>query len=194
MSDGLLPGFSDAVFGAQGCFRAILAALSEPGTVHALGGDLAPPAPLCPAAAAVVLTLADPDASLVHDAGPVADAFLRFHTGAPEAELATASFVLATGAMPPLAALTPGTDEIPSAGATLVVQVESIEEGEGWTLSGPGIDGLRRLKVTGLPDDFPAQWAANHARFPRGVDVILCAGDRLAGLPRSVTLAVTLEA
>jgi len=188
MSDGLLPGFADPVFGAQGAFRAILAALAEPGTIHAAGGGLAPPAPLGPAAAAVALTLVDADASLAHDAGPVADAFLRFHAGAPEAGLAEASFVLATGAMPPLAALTPGTDEVPSAGATLIVQVESLAEGRGWRLSGPGIDGTRQLAVTGLPADFPAQWAANHARFPRGVDVILCAGGTLAALPRSVTL------
>ena len=42
------------------------------------------------------------------------------------------------------------------------------------------------LEVTGLPDDFPALWAANHALFPRGADLLLCCGTTLAALPRSV--------
>jgi alpha-D-ribose 1-methylphosphonate 5-triphosphate synthase subunit PhnH len=29
----------------------------------------------------------------------------------------------------------------------------------------------------------------NHTLFPRGVDVLLCAGDSIAALPRSVTIA-----
>ncbi len=188
MSDGLLPAFANPVFGAQSAFRAVLAALSEPGTIHEAGLGLAPPAPLMPAAAAVLLTLADADTGLRHDAGPAADAFLRFHGGAPDASLHLAAFVLVTGEMPPLAALARGTDEVPSAGATLVVQVASLEAGHGWRLTGPGILGDAHLAVTGLPPDFPAQWAASRRDFPRGVDVVLCAGTRLAALPRSVTL------
>jgi len=44
------------------------------------------------------------------------------------------------------------------------------------------------LEIDGLPADFAARWAANHALFPRGVDVILCAGTSVAALPRSVTV------
>ncbi len=44
------------------------------------------------------------------------------------------------------------------------------------------------LHVDGLPADFIAQWAANHALYPRGVDMVLCAGDRLCALPRSVQI------
>jgi len=40
--------------------------------------------------------------------------------------------------------------------------------------------------VEGLPDDFAAQWAANHTLYPCGVDLVLCAGERLCALPRSV--------
>ncbi|WP_431284433.1 phosphonate C-P lyase system protein PhnH [Humitalea sp. 24SJ18S-53] len=188
ISDGLLPAFDNPVFGAQAAFRAVLAALAEPGTIHVAGLDLAPPAPLMPAAAAVLLALADADTGMRHDGGPVADAFLRFHCGAPDAALSDAAFVLATGAMPPLATLASGTDEIPSAGATLVVQVASLSNEAGWHLTGPGILGARHLNVAGLPADFPAQWAANRGAFPRGVDVVLCAGTALAALPRSVTL------
>jgi alpha-D-ribose 1-methylphosphonate 5-triphosphate synthase subunit PhnH len=44
------------------------------------------------------------------------------------------------------------------------------------------------LTVDGLPPDFAALWAANHALFPRGVDLMLCAGNDVAALPRSVTV------
>jgi len=44
------------------------------------------------------------------------------------------------------------------------------------------------LEVDGLPDDFASQWAANHALFPRGIDLLLCSGATLAALPRSVAV------
>ncbi len=187
-ADGLLPAFAHPVFGAQAAFRAVLAALAEPGTLHVAGIGLAPPAPMMPAAAAVLLALADADTGLRHDAGPVADAFLRFHCGAPDAALGDAIFVLATGAMPRLAQLARGTDEVPSAGATLVVQVQALSNDPGFRLTGPGILGARSLHVRGLPADFAAQWVASRRDFPRGVDVVLCAGTTIAALPRSVTL------
>jgi alpha-D-ribose 1-methylphosphonate 5-triphosphate synthase subunit PhnH len=42
--------------------------------------------------------------------------------------------------------------------------------------------------VYGLPRDFAAIWQRNHALFPRGIDLILCAGNQLAALPRSVSI------
>jgi alpha-D-ribose 1-methylphosphonate 5-triphosphate synthase subunit PhnH len=39
--------------------------------------------------------------------------------------------------------------------------------------------------VAGLPLEFWDAARANAARFPRGVDLLLCAGDRLAALPRT---------
>ena len=106
----------------------------------------------------------------------------------PAASPGVAAFLLACGAPPPLAALDPGTDEDPQCSATLVLQVDDLHEGEGWRLSGPGIEHEHRLRVSGAPQDFVAQWNANAARFPRGVDVILCAGERLAALPRTTRI------
>jgi len=41
------------------------------------------------------------------------------------------------------------------------------------------------VRIAGLPDDFWAQWHANHASFPQGVDIVFtCAGVAL-GLPRT---------
>jgi alpha-D-ribose 1-methylphosphonate 5-triphosphate synthase subunit PhnH len=43
--------------------------------------------------------------------------------------------------------------------------------------------------VLGAPADFVSTWAHNQALFPRGVDVLLCVGDSIAALPRSVMIA-----
>lgn len=186
----LTAGFADPVLDAQAAFRAVLEAMSRPGRVLRAGSGLNPPAPLNQAAAAVLLTLADADTPLWLDAGADAEAWLRFHCGAPVvAEAGAATFALATGAPPALAALDQGTEEEPQRGATLVMQVAALEDGEGWRLTGPGIEREHRLRVTGAPEGFLAAWAANRTAFPCGVDVVLCAGDRLAALPRTVMIA-----
>ena len=46
-----------------------------------------------------------------------------------------------------------------------------------------------RLAVDGAPERFWAGLRDNHARFPRGVDVILAAPDRVAALPRTTSVA-----
>lgn len=186
----LTPGFADPVLDAQAAFRAVLDAMSRPGRVQHAGAGLRPPATLMPAAAAALLALADAATPLWHDAGGEADAWLRFHAGAPAAaKPCDAVFVLASGAPPALAMLDAGTEEEPERGTTLLIQVGSLSEGEGLRLTGPGIEREHRLAVKGLPDGFVAAWTANRALFPRGVDVILCAGDRLAALPRTVMIA-----
>lgn len=185
----LTPGFADPVLDAQAAFRAVLEAMSRPGRVLRAGTALRPPAPLMPAAAAVLLALADADTPLSCDAGPQVLDWLRFHCGAPVVGPDSAAFILATAASPPIATLAPGSEEKPQHGATLLLQVAGLEAGSGWRLTGPGIEHEHRLQVTGAPPGFLADWAANRARFPRGVDVVLCAGDRLAALPRTVAIA-----
>lgn len=186
MAGTLLPGFPDPVLDAQSAFRAVLEAMSRPGRVQRLPRPPAPPAPVFPAAGAVLLALVDSATPVLTDAGPEAEAWLRFHAGCPLAgSPAEADFVLATGTPPPLAALRAGTDEDPQLSATLILQVQALEEGSGWRLTGPGIEREHRLRVAGAPPGFIAERTANAALFPRGVDVILCAGDRVAALPRT---------
>ncbi len=183
-------GFADPVLDAQASFRAILEAMSRPGRIQRIPARITPPAPLCPAAAAALLSLADADTPLWLDAGDAAAEWLRFHCGAPiTQDIGAARFVLACNAAPSLAALDIGTDEDPQLGATLILQVANLSADEGWRLIGPGIQHEHRLRVSGAPADFVTAWAANHALFPRGVDVLLCAGDSIAALPRSVMIA-----
>ena len=181
------PGFADPVAGAQACFRALLDAMARPGQVHEAGADLSPPPPFDPAAAASLLTLLDADTALWldEDAG-AAWPWLAFHCGAVRADsIETAAFACAL-TMPRLDTLALGTDAEPERSATLILQVAALGTGSAYTLSGPGLAHPARLCVAGLPGDFPAQWAANRALYPRGVDLILCAGAHLCALPRSV--------
>ena len=186
----LSPGLSDPVADAQNCFRALLEAMSRPGLVRRVPVELHPPAPLGPAAAAVLLSLADATTPVWTDAGPDAAAWLRFHAGCSlAASPEDAVLVLACGAPPALDVLEQGTDEEPHRSATLVVQATALEAGRaGWRLRGPGIETEHRLRVYGLPGGFAARWAANRAAFPRGVDLILCAGRDLAALPRTTVI------
>jgi alpha-D-ribose 1-methylphosphonate 5-triphosphate synthase subunit PhnH len=186
MSAALTPGFADPVAGAQACFRAVLDAMARPGRVMPVAGVSAPP-PLCDAAAAVLLTLVDHETPLWldPDAGAARD-WIAFHTGAPLSD--NAAFVMALS-LPDLTTLPAGTDEMPETSATVILQVRALGSGRRWVLAGPGLRRPTELLVDGLPADFVAVWQRNHALFPRGVDLILCAGGKLAALPRSVSVA-----
>ena len=183
-----LPGFADPVADAQTTFRAVLEALAHPGRILAAGAGLRPPPSLHPATAAVLLTLIDGDTTLwlSHECAPAAE-WLAFHCGAVFAAVDRAAFAVAS-TLPDLTQLPNGTDDAPELSATLIVQVTALGTGQHMTLTGPGLRAPGGLAVTGLPADFPAIWSRNHARYPRGVDLLLCAGAALAALPRSVSV------
>ncbi|MEO8715073.1 MAG: phosphonate C-P lyase system protein PhnH [Acetobacteraceae bacterium] len=181
------PGFADPVAESQHCFRAVLDAMARPGTIHEVG-FLDPPPPLCPAAAAVLLTLADHETPLWLD--PTAETvrdWIAFHAGAGFVGRETAAFVLARE-LPPLDSLRQGSDEAPEDSTTVILQVSRLGAGARFRLSGPGLRVSIAFAADGLPADFAARWADNRARFPLGVDLILCADSRLAALPRTVTV------
>ncbi len=188
MSVMLSAGFTDPVGDAQRCFRAVLDAMAHPGRVHAVPPPDVPP-PLAPAAGAVLLTLVDHETPLWLE--PTLDgarAWIGFHAGAPiVGDPGQAAFVLAA-ALPALEGLCPGTHETPETSATVILQVAALDRGRAWRLSGPGLRAPASLSVDGLPADFAAMWRANRALYPCGVDLILCCGDRVAALPRTVSI------
>lgn len=187
MSNTLSPGFAAPVADAQSCFRSVLDAMARPGQIHAVSGVSAP-APLCDAAAAVLLTLGDHDTPLWLDpAAGSARTWIAFHTGAPIAPASRAMFVLALS-LPDLANLSGGTDEMPETSATVILQVASLTSGQRFVLEGPGLREPISLAIEGLPVDFAVIWQRNHGLYPRGIDLILCAGDQLTALPRSVSI------
>jgi alpha-D-ribose 1-methylphosphonate 5-triphosphate synthase subunit PhnH len=187
MMSALSPGFADPVAGAQTCFRAILDAMARPGRLQTISGVSAP-APLCTAAAAVLLTLADHETPLWldPDAEP-ARAWIAFHTGATMVPAEQAMFAMALS-LPDLAGLPAGTDEAPETSATVILQVAALDAGRRFVLEGPGLRTPDVIAIDGLPPDFAAIWQHNHAMFPRGIDLILCAGNQLTALPRSISI------
>jgi alpha-D-ribose 1-methylphosphonate 5-triphosphate synthase subunit PhnH len=181
------PGFTDPVADAQHCFRAVLEAMARPGTIREAGCPTAPP-PLCPAAAAVLLTLIDPETPLWLDpAFEGARGWAAFHCGAEFVAPDAAAFLLTTE-LPGLSTLRQGSDEAPEESATVILQLRRLGAGASFRLSGPGLAHAAVFAAGGLPAGFAELWAANRAAFPRGVDLILCAGGQLAALPRTVAV------
>lgn len=177
-------GFADPAVGAALAFRAVLEAMSRPGSAHPVTGAQ-PPAPLGVAAGAVALTLCDHDTPVwlapSHATREVLDWF-AFHTGAPMASRTEARFAFGTWAdMDPVTDFAIGTPEYPDRSATLVVEVPEL--GTAHRLTGPGIRDVAQVTV---PD--PAAFRTNRALFPLGWDAILTCGDQLAGLPRTTTV------
>lgn len=176
---GVEAGFADPALESQAVFRGALEALSRPGRIVECRR----------AATALALALLDQDTRLWVSPGANGEAAsLRFHTGCALVDAAAdAEFLLVGGAadLPELDSLACGTDETPHRSATVILRVASLAADSGWKLSGPGIRGAARLRVAGLGAAFLEQWARNGKRFPRGVDLFLCAGDRLCGLPRT---------
>lgn len=192
MADALEAGFDDPVLGGQRVFRAIMDALSRPGTIQAIDFPSVPPAPLTRELAAVALTLCDPDTPVWLDPALMeSDAvceWLAFHTGAPlTTEPKDAAFALVSHAdlLPSFERFAQGTDEYPDRSTTIVLALPALDGGAALTLRGPGIKGETSISPSGLPADFVSQRADNKARFPRGVDVLLVTAGQVIGLPRT---------
>jgi alpha-D-ribose 1-methylphosphonate 5-triphosphate synthase subunit PhnH len=194
-------GFSHEAFGSQAMFRVALDALSHPGRCMTVSHDAEVPQTGHPASAALLLALLDSDCTLWLSpslANSDAAAWLRFHTGCQLVTLvdkAMFAWVAAGDAMPALTSFSQGSDNAPDQSATCVLDLPLLDANPAsesgvaqWALKGPGIQDVTHLTVDGLAIDFLAQWTANHASFPRGVDLFLASAQQLVGLPRTTSI------
>jgi len=182
----LIGGFTTPATHSAHAFRGVMTAMARPGTIETLHGAM-PPAPLSPAAGAVLLTLCDADTPL-YLAGDTdttdVRAWVAFHTGAPLTGPETCAFALGQwDALLPLSRFSIGTAEYPDRSATLIVETDRLEA-EGATLTGPGICTTAALSLPGTGD-----FRDNHARFPLGLDFLFTCGGRVAALPRSTSIS-----
>lgn len=186
-------GFAAPVRDAQAVFRTVMLAMSRPGTVRRLSMPLPTAGAMAPAAACIALALCDFETpvwlapSLARDEEAVG--FLRFHTGAPivsDPGQAHFAFVRTLEELPDLGVFALGELDYPDRSTTIVAEVAGFHEDRGWRLTGPGIERDCRFLADPAPWDFAARLEANHRLFPRGVDFVFAAGDRIAALPRSV--------
>ncbi|MGD9831649.1 MAG: phosphonate C-P lyase system protein PhnH [Piscinibacter sp.] len=193
-------GFGQPVHDAQRVFRAVLEAMSRPGRVQALPAavlDALETPGLGRATTAVLLALLDAETRVwLHPSlySEAARAYLSFHTGVQhvdEAHRASFAVIEADHATPALwHELARGSDAVPQDGATLIVEVTSLDQGLALALRGPGVETVQTLRAGGLHAGF---WQARRdleSAFPLGIELILTCGDRLAALPRSTRVSL----
>jgi alpha-D-ribose 1-methylphosphonate 5-triphosphate synthase subunit PhnH len=191
----LPPGFADKVLSAQSTFRSVMDALARPGSVQRIVAAAGTPLPMLRGTAAIALTLFDHDTPIWLDARMSATSdvakWLKFHTGAPVVQdCSICSFALIGDAslLPDLDRFSFGSNEYPDRSTTLILQLESLAEGDTIELRGPGIDGIATMQAAIEPPDLFERLAINEKLFPRGIDVVLVADDSIVAIPRTTRL------
>lgn len=188
---GLQPGFRSPVADSQRVFRAILVAMSDPGSQHGVPIDLAPPPVLGRTAAAICLALLDYETPVWLDEATGDDearAYLRFHCGCPLVagpDQARFAVIGDVADMPLFTEFAWGSEAYPDESATLIFRVESLCGGPEVRLSGPGIREGRTFAPKGI---LPTLWNRRRemeAVFPLGLDLIFAANSGIAAVPRS---------
>lgn len=189
-------GFANPVYDAQTCFRAVMDALANPGTIQTLQAKTLPPHPLTAELGAIAQTLFDHDTKVWLDRDLAASAavceWLTFQTGLVlVSEIGEAQFALISDVaqMPPLEVFAKGTAEYPDRSATIIMAASGFNGADVLQLQGPGIEFSRELAPDQLPLRFREQWAANGALFPRGVDLVFAAPAAIAAHAVSAAIA-----
>jgi alpha-D-ribose 1-methylphosphonate 5-triphosphate synthase subunit PhnH len=184
---------------SQLTFRTLLEAMASPGKVHPLPGMRFAWEGWGAGLVQILLTLADHETAVwVAPAIETEEAkrFLRLGPGCRiTRDPAVADFAVARieDVLAGLGEFAAGTPLYPDQSTTLLLWCRSLRsEGEEIvSLRGPGIpkgtDGStgRTLCVEGATRGFWEQVAANHARYPLGVDILFVSSDSVAALPRS---------
>lgn len=185
-------GFADKVLSAQSAFRTVMDVMARPGTVQRIAVAIDGPSPLMPASAAIALTLFDHDTPVWLDeamaAAPNVSRWIKFHTSAPivnDSRISSFALIADPSSLTTFDHFAIGTDEYPDRSTTLLLQIGSLDDGPEIELRGPGIDGTTKLRAS---IDLSDRLAANRQMFPRGVDLILIAGDCIAAIPRTAQL------
>ena len=188
-------GFAEKVLSAQCTFRSVMEAMARPGSVARIVAEVGTPAAMMRGTAAIALTLFDHDTPIWLDPAMSETSevtkWLKFHTGAPVVADSSISHFAVIGdaaALPALDRFAFGSNEYPDRSTTLILQVESLTQGHRFVLQGPGIDGTAVLKAALQPADLFERLDINAALFPRGIDVVLVAGDAIVAIPRTTRL------
>ena len=190
-------GFNNPPIDAAHSFRALLTAMSRPGSLQPLPIKLPQVAKLTPAASLVALTLVDHESPVWLDDelnNHVINQFFKFNCNAPlttDQDQAMLAFFAQCPTQKTLSGFNQGTASYPDQSATFIIQVNSLSHNAGnhtVTLTGPGIQTEQTLNVDGLTKQFWTWSQDNHKKFPLGNDVILAAPDCIAALPRTTKI------
>lgn len=198
MNATFLPGkgLQEPVLGSQAIFRAMLEALSRPGIpthIPALGVE--GPDALPQFVLTLLVGICDHDTPIWLEEplrASLLARWLAFHCSAPTTvDTLQASFAVLRGATAPSAMLDQfalGDVRYPERSTTVILTCDDLISGSPIVLTGPGVETYQTIRPAGLPCDFLGMAQANHEMFPRGVDILLVAGEQMIGLPRSTKL------
>jgi alpha-D-ribose 1-methylphosphonate 5-triphosphate synthase subunit PhnH len=182
-------GFDDPALGSQQTFRAILAAMEQPGRLVTVPENPYAPDVLNSASAAACLTLLDYETPVWTDIdeGSPAIGWLQFGCGSSiVTEPCMANFALITNpaAMPALDYFRIGRYEYPEKATTIVVQVDDIlpvPDDKQFNIFG---NNTNRLELVGVPENFWRQWQQISRLYPAGLDIFFTCDDVLTAWPK----------
>ncbi|MGB3329230.1 MAG: phosphonate C-P lyase system protein PhnH [Thermomicrobiales bacterium] len=195
---------ADPIRSAQQTFRRVLDALAQPGQVQQLAAHPALAGtfgdrPHLRWPASLLLMLVDHEVSLavtLATGGEELESAVRRRTRVATSPVERADTIVCdVDTLTPdlVTAIRRGSLEYPDDGAILLLLVDDLLAGgqRSVTLSGPGIDGTRRIALPGFTPETLAAREEAVAAYPMGIDIlILDRQGRLIGLPR--TTVVTL--
>jgi alpha-D-ribose 1-methylphosphonate 5-triphosphate synthase subunit PhnH len=191
----ILESKSNQYLTTQDTFRVLMDCLARPGKINWLADQgLTPPPGLYAYSALILVTLLDGEIPFATLTGNESwNEYIRLNTGAPLGDVAEAEIILADGRLdiPAIADVNRGELLAPEKGATLIFQVDRIEESPicgytGVTLQGPGVNFVRDIYLSGMALSHWPRLRHLNREYPLGVDLFLVAADgRVAGIPRS---------
>ena len=169
----------------QAVFRLLLEATSRPGRIY----ELSPVLDDTPAFMAILATLVDKGATLHDGTRGLRQREHNILQAVPE-EVGKANFILASGAQPPEFKPAIGSLESPETGATLILTVAALGQGEmHMSCTGPGIEDRHTFHVQGLHPGWIQARKKWNTWFPLGVDIYLVDATQVCALPRTTCIA-----
>lgn len=161
----------------QRSFRKLLEAFSYPGRLVQMPAE-------APALQSLLACLIDGEASLADPHQLLAREALMQLEGCTEPQ-ETARFIVLQGFRTDEISPSLGTLENPEFGATLVVLVDDLSEGESYTLQGPGIATQMQCRLAASCAHWLERRALWNQDFPMGVDIIFTDMLNVLALPRT---------
>ncbi|MDO6765124.1 phosphonate C-P lyase system protein PhnH [Agarivorans sp. 1_MG-2023] len=189
-------GFIDGIHNAQQCFRYILKALSEPGTVVTLNKHPGF-SPLNAAASQIIMSLCDQQtgvylsSALAESRDGLEQAWhnLAFHNGVSSTPMEEADYLVVSGIEDlNLQRVKAGTDASPELSASVLVQTTGFDKGPRFRLSGPGIKHSVELQLGELSDSLVNYLLKPSHRYPLGIDFMFCHQQSLVAISRTTKL------
>lgn len=199
----------DLVYDTIPVYRALVEAVSRPGTIADIGEQAAKlnlPKDEDNAALALALTLLDDDVTCfisLRDDNDLAQE-IEYRTFCGRAEPSKADYLFVQGNMENgdvvslLHQVKKGTWLYPEESATLLVRAEDIREtglaDRGWILSGPGIRDVARCELEGVSAAMLEERNRLNAEYPLGIDMMFyTAQGKLLAIPRTTAIRGGIE-